>query len=362
MILMNLLIMDEFFSLWAQWGILDYSQYQTVKKWYGDLKVAWEKIDVTFLLQLGFQREKAERILSYRKCIDLETMAKQMEDLGVRIFCVDDADYPSRLREIPNPPSFLFVRGTMPLLHKTLGVVGTRGMTDYGRMATEKLVGDLTRNGFTIVSGLALGVDACAHAVTLKNKGPTVAVLGCGVDCIYPVENSNLADRILLSGGAIVSEHPFGTPALRHHFPLRNRIISGLSKGVLIIEGGVKSGALITARYALEQGREVFAVPNDITKRDLSGTNHLIRRGEAKLVEKAEDILDEFGMENANRELPLCYSNFETEILGLIVNQGKSIDELTLETPYNVAKLSEALINLQLKGSVREIGGRWVII
>jgi DNA processing protein len=359
---MNLLNMDEFIYLWAQWGILEYCQYQTVLKRYGDLVNAWEKIDVTFLLQLGFHREKAERVLSYQKRIDLETMAKQMEDLDVRIFCVDDAEYPSRLREIPNPPPFLFVRGPLPILHKAIGVVGTRGMTDYGRMATEKIVGDLTRNGFTIVSGLALGVDACAHAVALENKGPTVAVLGCGVDCIYPVENSNLAERILRNGGAIVSEHPFGTPALRHHFPLRNRIISGLSKGVLIIEGGVKSGALITARYALEQGREVFAVPNDITKRELGGTNHLIRRGEAKLVEKAEDILDEFGMENANRTLPLCYSDLESEILGLIANQGKSIDTLTLETPYNVAKLSEALISLQLKGTVREIGGKWVII
>lgn len=354
--------MDETFFLWAQWGILDYGQYQIVKKWFGDLKVAWEKIDVTFLLQLGFQREKAERVFSYRKTIDFEMLVRQMDDLGVRILCVDDAEYPLRLREISNPPPFLFVRGAIPLLLKAIGVVGTRGMTDYGRMATEKLVGDLTRNGFTIVSGLALGVDACAHAVTLKNKGATVAVLGCGLDIVYPAENIGLAERILQSGGAIVSEHPLGTPALRHHFPLRNRIISGLSKGVLIVEGGVKSGALITARYALEQGREVFAVPNDITKRELGGTNHLIRRGEAKLVEKAQDILDEFGMENANRELPLCYSTLETEILGLIANQGKSIDVLTLETPYNVAKLSEALINLQLKGAAREIGGKWVMI
>ncbi len=359
---MNFLTMDEILFLWAQWGILDHDQYRIVLKRFGDLMAAWEKIDVTFLLHLGFEREKAERIFSYKQSIDFETMTRQMEDLGVRILCVDDADYPARLREIHNPPPFLFARGTLPVLHKSLGVVGTRGMTDYGRMATEKLVGDLVRNGFTIVSGLALGVDACAHAVTLKNGGPTVAVLGCGVDCLYPAENQNLAEQILKKGGAIVSEHPLGTPALRHHFPLRNRIISGLSKGVLIVEGGVKSGALITARYALEQGREVFAVPNDITKRELGGTNHLIRRGEAKLVERAEDILDEFGMENATRELPIFYSPLETEILGLIANQGKSIDELTLETPYNVAKLSEALIGLQLKGTTKEIGGKWVIV
>ncbi|MBI5421876.1 DNA-protecting protein DprA [Candidatus Peregrinibacteria bacterium] len=353
--------MNETFLLWAQWGILDYAQYQIVKKWFGDLKVAWKKIDAPFLLQLGFGREKAERVLGFRERIDFEDLIRQMDTLGIQLFCVDDADYPSRLREIPNPPPFLFVRGSLPILHKALGVVGTRGITDYGRMATEKLVGDLARNGFTIVSGLALGVDAAAHEVALKNKAPTVAVLGCGVDVVYPVENGGLFVRILKSGNALVSEYPLGTPALKHHFPLRNRIVSGLSRGVLIVEGGVKSGALITARYALEQGREVFAVPNDITKRELGGTNHLIRRGEAKLVEKAQDILDEFGMENATLQLPLSYSTFESEILGLIANQGKSIDELTLETPYNVARLSEALIGLQLKGVAREIGGKWVL-
>lgn len=353
--------MDEIIFLWAQWGILDYAQYQIVIKWFGDLEVAWKKIDVTFLLQLGFGREKAERVFGYRQVIDFEVLVRQMSTLGIRIVCVEDADYPSRLREIPNPPPFLFVRGSLPILHKALGVVGTRGITDYGRMATEKLVGDLAQNGFTIVSGLALGVDAAAHEVALKNQAPTVAVLGCGVDIVYPVENGGLFERILKNGNAIVSEHPLGTPALRHHFPLRNRIVSGLSRGVLIVEGGVKSGALITARYALEQGREVFAVPNDITKRELGGTNHLIRRGEAKLVERAQDILDEFGMENTNPQLPLSYSTFEAEILALIANQGKSIDELTLETPYNVARLSEALIGLQLKGVAREIGGKWVL-
>lgn len=353
--------MDETIFLWAQWGILDYAQYQIVKKWFGDLKVAWKRIDAPFLLQLGFGREKAERVLGVRPTLDFEGLVRQLDDLNVRILCVDDPDYPSRLREIANPPPFLFVRGPLPILHKAIGVVGTRGITDYGRMATEKLVGDLAQNGFTIVSGLALGVDAVAHEVALKNKAPTVAVLGCGVDILYPVENAGLSERILKNGNAIVSEYPMGTPALRHHFPLRNRIVSGLSRGVLIVEGGVKSGALITARYALEQGREVFAVPNDITKRELGGTNHLIRRAEAKLVEKAQDILDEFGMENANLQLPLSYSTFEAEILGLIANQGKSIDELTLETPYNVARLSEALIGLQLKGVAREIGGKWVL-
>jgi DNA processing protein len=153
-----------------------------------------------------------------------------------------------------------------------------------------------------------------------------------------------------------------GTPALQHHFPLRNRIISGLSRGVLIAEGGIKSGALITARYALDQGREVFAIPNNITKFGLSGTNHLIRRGEAKLVENVNHILEEFQMLPATIKTPLSFSSIESELLERIINGGKSIDQLVEETSYNVAKLYEIFINLQLKGVVREVNRKWVII
>ena len=217
-------------------------------------------------------------------------------------------------------------------------------------------------NGFVVVSGLALGVDEIAHEETIKNNGITVAILGSGVDNIYPYSNRSLSNRIIEKGGAVISEYPLGTPALQHHFPMRNRIISGLSRGILVVEGGIKSGALITARYALEQGREVFAVPNNITKVGLSGTNHIIRRGEAKLVENIDHILEDFQMQPSSEKQIISFSEIESEMLERIMNDGKSIDELVLETPYNVARLSEVFINLQLKGVVREVNRKWVII
>jgi DNA processing protein len=353
---------DEYLYLWAQWGIIDFEKYQIVLRHFGDLETAWKKIDSSFLMELGFRKEKVDRILEDQKGINFHQLSKRIEGLNVRVIGVDDSEYPSCLRSISNPPPFIFVRGELPTFHKALGVVGTRQITDYGTIVTEKFVSDLVMNGFIIVSGLALGVDACAHETTIRNNGITVAVLGSGVDNIYPYINRSLSERILKTGGAIISEYPFGTPALQHHFPARNRIVSGLSRGVLVVEGGIKSGALITARYALEQGREVFAVPNNITKLGLSGTNHLIRRGEAKLAENVGHILEEFQMDAAASRKPLTFSSVESELLERIVNGGKSIDDLVLETPYNVARLSEIFITLQLKGVVREINRKWVIV
>ena len=354
--------MDEYLYLWAQWGILNFEQYKIVKKEFSDLENAWKKITPDFLQYLGFGQEKITRILKIRERMDFQYLTNLLQHFNVQILCIDDDNYPASLKTISNPPVFLFIRGKLPALHKAIAVVGTRKITDYGKMATEKLVTDLVHNNFTIVSGLALGVDGCAHHTTLGDQGVTIAVLGSGVDVIYPVAHRNLANQIVANNGAVISEYPLSTPASAHHFPLRNRIVSGLSRGTLVIEGGVKSGALITARYALEQGRDVFAVPNNITKRILSGTNHLIRRGEAKLVEKIEDILEEYQMQPTEQLQPQLFEPREKELLELLAADGKSIDELALETPYNVARLSEILINLQLKGVAKEVGRKWIII
>jgi DNA processing protein len=352
---------DEYLYLWAQWGILTFEQYQIVLKIFGDLKSAWQKVDRNFLLQIGIGDEKVNRILEIRQKISFHDMVQRMERFNVRLLFIEDDKYPSYLKTIHDPPLFLFVRGELPSLHKSLGVVGTRGITSYGQMATEKLVADLVHNGFVIVSGLALGIDSCAHQTALKNKGITVAVLGSGVDQVYPSSNRRLADEIIRQGGAVVSEYPLGAPAMQHHFPERNRIISGLSRGILVAEGGVKSGALITARQALEQGREVFAVPNNITKISLSGTNHLIRRGEAKLVECVEHILEEFQMEPAQKQLSFDFDGTEKTMLTFLSSGGKTMDELIVETSYPITRLSGILTDLQLKGAVRTEGNRWVL-
>ena len=352
---------DEYLYLWAQWGILNFEHYKIVLKVFGNLESAWKRINRDFLLKIGMGAEKVSRILEIRERISFQDIIKIMEDFNVQLLSIEDDDYPSLLKTIHDPPPFLFVRGHLPSLHKSLGVVGTRSITSYGQMATERIVSDLVRNGFVIVSGLALGVDSCAHEMALKNNGITVAVLGSGVDKFYPAANYRLAHNIIKQGGAVISEYPLGAPAMPHHFPERNRIISGLSRGVLVVEGGVRSGALITARQALEQGREVFAVPNNITKISLSGTNHLIRRGEAKLVERVEHILEEFQMEPAQKQLSFDFDCTEKTILTKLSDGGKTMDELIIDTSWSISRLSEVLTNLNLKGAVREEGNRWVV-
>lgn len=347
----------DFVFLWAQWGILNYQQYQWVLETFGDLESAWAKIDRAFLLKLGFQSSKVDRLLAIKKTISFQ----QLPGFNFEVLCIDNSRYPSLLKEISDPPVFLFVRGQLPSFHKSLAVVGTRRITQYGRVVTEQLVPDLVRNGFVVVSGLALGIDAVAHEATLQQKGVTVAVLGSGIDRVIPTSHEGLAQRILNSGGALISEYPLGSPALKHHFPARNRIVAGLSRGVLVVEGGVRSGALITARLGLEYNRAVFAVPHSVHRNQLSGTNHLIRRSEAKLIEKVEHVLEEFQMQPQQKQRPIQFNEFEQTLLALIAEEGKSIDELTLSTRVNVARLSEVLIHLQLRGVVREIGHKWVI-
>lgn len=352
---------DEYLYLWAQWGILKYEQYKFVLEKFGDLENAWKNITPDFLSNIGIGKEKIKRVFEFKERVSFHDITSKMEKFGISIFSITDEKYPDYLRTIADPPPFLFVRGKIPSLHKALGVVGTRAVTPYGQMVTDRLTADLTRNGFVIVSGLAYGVDSYAHESCLKNNGKTIAVLGSGVDLIYPSVNTNLANRIVANGGAIVSEYPLSSPAIPHHFPARNRIISGLSRGILVIEGGIKSGALITARLALEQGRDVFAVPNNITKVSLSGTNHLIRRSEAKLVETVDHILEEYQMEPAQQQMQFDFNESESSMLSKLSDGGKTMDELVLETSMKIPHLSEILTNLSLKGVVREEGNRWVL-
>jgi DNA processing protein len=215
----------------------------------------------------------------------------------VAVIAIDNSRYPRLLKEIPDPPSVLYVRGTGSKinLEKTIAVVGTRHVTNYGRQITKKLVTDLVARGYTIVSGLAYGVDAIAHQVAIDAGGKTIAVLGCGIDIIAPAVNTDLYWRIVRGHGAIVSEIPPGVRTDKKRFVTRNRIISGLSLGVLVTEGARVSGSLITARYAGEQGREVFAVPGPVTSKYSGAASFLLKNG-AKLVESADDIIEELNI------------------------------------------------------------------
>jgi len=279
---------------------------------------------------------------------------------GVRAITWEDPDYPSLLREIPDPPPLLYVRGTLePEDSWAVAVVGTRRASVYGKEVTRRLVTDLARSGITVVSGLARGIDGVAHQAALEAGGRTIAVLGCGVDRVYPPEHRALARRIV-EQGALVSEYPLGTPPEARNFPPRNRIISGLSLGVLITEAGRGSGALITADYAAEQGRDVFAVPGSILAAGSGGTNRLIQEG-AKLVMETADILRELNLtmaaEQAQAREVLPETETEAAILAHLGAEPVHVDDLGRAVGMPIAEVTSALTLMELKGLVRQVGG-----
>lgn len=282
--------------------------------------------------------------------------------MTMRTISADDAHYPARLKQIHKPP-LLYVRGEMTDPDEPcFAVVGTRAPTPYGKQIVGELVEPLARAGLTIVSGLALGIDALAHEAALRAGGRTIAVLGGGADddSIYPVANRNLAFRIIKEGGAVISEFPPGTESFKSNFPQRNRIISGLSIGVLIIEAKEGSGSLITARAALDQNREVFAVPGDITRQTSVGPNNLIKMG-ARPVTTASDILEALGLENL-KEAAVARtvhpdSKEEAALLPHLSREPVHIDELVRASGLPVATVGSALTLMEIKGKIRHLGG-----
>lgn len=353
---------DEFIFLWAQWGILDLASYKKVLAKYGTFEKAWKQIDQSFLLGLGFSHEKVKRSLKIKEKISFKSIIDTVEHLSIKLYAYSDEAYPSYLKESSAPPPFIWVRGKLPSFAKSISVVGTRAASFHGKAVTQKFTADLVRHNFVIVSGLALGIDSVAHKTTTEGHGITVAVLGTGVDEIYPRSNYRLAQEIIRLGGAIISAYPLGSPALPYHFRARNSIIAGLSRGTLVIEGGVKSGALITAREALKAGREVFAVPNQINNYGLSGTNHLIRRSEAKLVENIDHLLEDLGMHIKTMKEAHDFDFDELKILEKLGQGSRTVDELCHETTYDIPLISNILIKLLLKGVALQQGERWVLV
>ncbi|MFC4892458.1 DNA-processing protein DprA [Pseudofrancisella aestuarii] len=276
-----------------------------------------------------------------------------------------DDDYPENLKETHSPPIILYCIGDTYLLKKTqISIVGSRNNTIYGDNCTKKLVSELVNHGFTITSGLAYGIDTLAHKYTLKNNGKTIAVLGTGIDIIYPAINENLANQIIASG-LIVSEFAFGTTPQRYNFPQRNRIISGLSTGVLIIEATEKSGSLITAKYALEQNKEVFAVPGSIFSKASTGCNNLIKQG-AKSVTSIEDILNELNIDSQNIENTNKSDNItnlsksETIILNSISMELTTIDQIINSTSFEFQQVNEILFDLEMESLIKSVPGGYV--
>lgn len=318
------------------------------------------------LLAAQIDQKTVDLFLLERKKIFPEKELFLLERHGVTAVPFSDPSYPPLLKEIYDPPGILFVRGRLPSPQcPTLAVVGSRHPTNYGAQTITSLIEPLVRAGTTIVSGLAYGIDTLAHRAVLQAQGITVAVLGSGLDRehLFPSANYLLAKEILNNGGSLISEFPLGAPPLKQNFPLRNRIIAGLCQGVLVVEAASTSGSLITARAALEAGREVFAVPGSIFSENSKGTNQLIKMG-AQIVTEEQDILLALGLEEKPPALLKIFSQknlesfspAEKEIISLLGNEPVHIDDLARKIGKKVSEISHLLILMEMHGHVRHLG------
>ena len=303
----------------------------------------------------------------------------RVKQIGGDVLILDDGSYPSLLREIDDPPPVLYVKGDWQACFEQpgVGVVGSRNCSTYGENASEMLARDLASRGICIVSGLARGIDTAAHRGAIRGKGRTIAVLGTGLDSVYPRENAKLVREVLDNGGALVTQFPLGTPPIGENFPYRNRIISGLSLGILIVEASERSGSLITARLASEQNREVMAVPGNITSGNSFGTNYLIKSG-AKLVQQWQDVvaelpsdisaailppkIEEDRAETAVRQpelIPADMTGNETQVWSLLTPDGSThIDMLLESTGLSFGDLNAALVALDIRDLIRVLPGK----
>ena len=335
------------------------ARFSQLETYFGNLEQAWHA-GASDLRSAGLDSRSIESIIASRPNISLDAEMEMLERYRVEVLTWNDPTFPTRLKEIYDVPPLLYIRGTLaPEDEWAIAVVGTRRATIYGRDVTERLVADLARNRITIVSGLARGIDSLAHRTAMEAGGRTIAVLACGLDLVYPAENVKMAQAIM-EQGALISEYPLGTRPKAENFPRRNRIMSGLSLGVVVTEAGEGSGALITANLALEQNREVFAVPGSILSPASHGTNRLIQDG-AKLVRNAQDILEELNLTMIPQQLEMreLVTADETESLLLrhLRHEPTHIDEVCRRSRLPIATVSSTLAMMELKGMVRQLGG-----
>lgn len=324
----------------------------------GSVETAWHA-SVADLMAAGIDAKTSNALLKARGKLNLEAEFERVQQAGLSIVTIKDSSYPRLLAQAPNAPPLLYIRGSLSTEDDwALAVVGTRSPSSYGKEATRHIVAGLAQSGVTIVSGMAMGIDSIAHTTALETNGRTIAVLGCGLDIIYPDRNKPLAEEIV-ERGAIISDYPLGTKPHASNFPPRNRIISGLTLGTLVIEAGQRSGALITVEFALEQGRDVFAVPGSIFNKTSAGTHQLLRNG-AGLVSCAEDILEELNLTTlaVQQEMAIALPEDPTEasILEHLTKEPQHIDLLSRATGLPTAVVSATLAIMELKGFVRQAG------
>lgn len=313
-------------------------------------------------------RALASKILGEEKSRELfdniaraDCILDELEKRGIHRLTYLDDDYPELLRNIADPPHVLFVAGDAGILNtQCIAVVGSRRSTRYGDKIAEEFSREFARAGLTVVSGFARGIDATAHKACVANASPTVAVFASGLDVIYPAEHKGLMDAILMNGGAVVSEYGLGTKPLQYHFPERNRIISGLSRAVFLAQAAKKSGSLITTRFAIEQGRDVFAVPGNIYAAECEGGNELLREIPNALVISPEDVLDALNIKRVGLKKQVVeISLVESQILEALRDGEKHFEELIALTGLNLGELTSTLFNLTVNGLIEETGGNY---
>ena len=348
-----------FFNAFNQLPQIGAVRLRKLLNFFPDLETAW-RASLSELRQTGFDEALLEKILDLKTTVDPETEFEKLERLGIRMLTFRDAEFPALLAEIPNPPAILYIKGELlPRDCRGLAVVGTRKYTSYGKQVVTDLVRDLVRPSLTIISGLALGIDAIAHLAAMHYDGRTIAVLASGLDSIHPVSNRAIAEKILSGRGAIVSELPLGMPPLKHHFPYRNRIISGLALGCVVIEAATDSGSLITARHALEQNRQVFAVPGSIYNPASAGPNNLLKMG-AKPVTSVSDILEDLNLVGGEQQVLaeeiLGDNEEEQKVLGFLTREPQHIDLIVKSLGLPASTVAATLTIMEMKGKIRNLG------
>lgn len=342
---------------------------QRIKKllnYFSSLENAW-RADEYDLVKSGLEENLIKEFCAGRILIDPESELEKLTKENISVMTILDENYPKLLKEIYDPPSVIYVKGQiLPQDEKALAIVGTRVPSSYGQQATSHLAGQISQAGLTIVSGLARGIDTLAHLAALQNNRRTIAVIGSGIDqaSIYPPSNRKLAEQIA-QNGAVISEYPLTSPALKHHFPARNRIISGLALGTLVVEAKEKSGTSLTVQHALEQNREVFALPGPIYSPNSAGPNNLIKMG-AKLVTKTEDILEELNLKSLTDQIQvrqiLPDNEEEAKILDLLSHEPTHIDKIVEQTKMNTAQVNSTIALMEMKGKIKNLGGMNYVI
>jgi len=353
-------------------AVIDLIYYQGFRSLLKEVspKTLWQRVNKPMLEKIKVSNDLISGILKKHKVIDPQLCFDKLKSAQIKALHIDDPDYPELLREIHTPPLILYVKGSAVWkTHKNcIAIVGTRIPTSYGEAATKELVKQITKENSIVISGLATGIDTLAHRSSLENKGITIAVIGSGLDIIYPEQNSKLFHEIIRNDGAIVSEFPLGSPPIKWHFPARNRIISALAQKVVVIEGSKKSGSLITAKIALEQNKEVFALPGSIYSAMSDGPHFLINQG-AKILTSANDLfekdilkkntipLQEEFISNLSKEEKLIYN-----IVSNTRATAAIVENILDDSGLAYDKIKKTLTDLELKGVVSRLPGQRVVL